>query len=88
MSLIFLPWNRSPPRILKERDGEMEAYMPENPTSGTPTQSSRDTSLIIGLVLAGVVALLILAGSVFLGSDQKGVDVTATQPSTESPVTD
>ena len=62
--------------------------MPENPTSRNPTHSSRDTSLIIGLVLAGVVALLILAGSVFLGSDQKGVDVTATQPSTESPVTD
>jgi hypothetical protein len=66
----------------------MEAYMPENPTSRNPTQSSRDTPLIVGLVLAGVVALLILAGSVFVGSDQKGVDVTATQPSTESPVPD
>ena len=62
--------------------------MPENPTSRQPPQTSRDTSLIIGLVLAGVVALLILAGSVFVGSDQKGVDVTATQPSTSSPKPD
>jgi flagellar basal body-associated protein FliL len=62
--------------------------MPENPTSRQPPQTSRDTSLIIGLVLAGVVALLILAGSVFVGSDQKGVDVTATQPSTSSPTPD
>ena len=62
--------------------------MPENPTGRNPTQSSRDTTLVIGLVLAGAVALLILAGSVFVGSDQKSVDVTATQPSTESPATD
>ena len=62
--------------------------MPENPTSRQPPQTSRDTSLIIGLVLAGVVALLILACSVFVGSDQKGVDVTATQPSTSSPTPD
>ena len=62
--------------------------MPENPTSRQPPQTSRDTSLIIGLVLAGVVALLILAGSVFVGSDQKGVDVTATQPGTSSPTPD
>ena len=62
--------------------------MPENPTSRQPPQTSRDTSLIIGLVLSGVVALLILAGSVFVGSDQKGVDVTATQPSTSSPTPD
>ena len=62
--------------------------MPENPTSRQPPQTSRDTSLIIGFVLAGVVALLILAGSVFVGSDQKGVDVTATQPSTSSPTPD
>jgi hypothetical protein len=40
----------------------------------------------IGLVLAGVVAVLILAGSVFLKADQSG-DVTSTQPTTESPTT-
>jgi hypothetical protein len=66
----------------------MEAQMPENPTDRHPTQSSRDMALVIGLVLAGVVALVILAGSVFVGSDQKNVDVTATQPSTQSPITE
>jgi hypothetical protein len=50
----------------------------------TPTK--RDNTLTIGLVLAGVVAVLILAGSVFFKADQSG-DVTSTQPTTESPTT-
>jgi hypothetical protein len=51
------------------------------------TSTSRETgnALTIGLVLAGIVAVLILVGSVFFQSDQKGVDVTINQPSTESP---
>ena len=53
------------------------------------TSTNRETgnALTIGLVLAGIVAVLILVGSVFLQPDQKGVDVTANQPSTESPTT-
>jgi hypothetical protein len=51
------------------------------------TSTSRETgnALTIGLVLAGIVAVLILVGSVLFQSDQKGVDVTVNQPSTESP---
>ena len=52
------------------------------------TSTSRETgnALTIGLVLAGIVAVLILVGSVLFQSDQKGVDVTVNQPSTESPI--
>ena len=52
------------------------------------TSISRETgnALTIGLVLAGIVAVLILVGSVLFQSDQKGVDVTVNQPSTESPI--
>ena len=53
------------------------------------TPSSRETgnALTIGIVLAGIVAALILVGSFFFQSDQKGVDVTINQPSTELPTT-
>ena len=53
------------------------------------TPSSRETgnALTIGIVLAGIVAALILVGSFFFQSDQKGVDVTINQPSTKSPTT-
>ena len=52
-------------------------------------RSNRETgnAMTIGIVLAGIVAALILVGSVFFQSDQKGVDVTVNQPSTESPTT-
>ena len=52
-------------------------------------RSNRETgnALTIGIVLAGIVAALILVGSVFFQSDQKGVDVTVNQPSTKSPTT-
>ena len=52
-------------------------------------RSNRETgnALTIGIVLAGIVAALILVGSVFFQSDQKSVDVTVNQPSTESPTT-
>jgi hypothetical protein len=51
-------------------------------------RSNRETgnALTIGIVLAGIVAAL-MVGSVFFQSDQKGVDVTVNQPSTESPTT-
>jgi len=54
--------------------------MPNAPTN-------TDNALTIGLVLAGVIAILILVGSVFFKADHKSVDVTATQPTTQSPTT-
>ena len=69
--------------------------MPDKPSPETPvssdtqkSQSDRVTALTIGLVLAGVVAFLVLAGATFFNSDEKKVDVTANPPSTEAPVTD
>ena len=52
----------------------------------TSTRRETGNALTIGLVLAGIVAVLILVGSVIFQSDQKGVDVTVNQPSTESPI--
>ena len=51
----------------------------------TSTRRETGNALTIGLVLAGIVAVLILVGSVLFQSDQKGVDVTVNQPSTELP---
>jgi hypothetical protein len=51
----------------------------------TSTRRETGNALTMGLVLAGIVAVLILVGSVIFQSDQKGVDVTVNQPSTESP---
>ena len=51
-----------------------------------PTNRETGNAMTIGIV-AGIVAALILVGSVFFQSDQKGVDVTVNQPSTESPTT-
>ena len=52
-----------------------------------PSTRATGNALTVGIVLAGIVAALIVAGSVFLQSDQKGVDVTVNQPSTKSPTT-
>ena len=66
--------------------------MPDKPSTDGPvsrdTQKSQTDPLTIGLVLAGVVAVLILAGATFFNSDEKKVDVTTNPPSTEAPVTD
>ena len=66
--------------------------MPDKPSRERPvgrdTQKSQTDPLTIGLVLAGVVAVLILAGATFFNSDEKKVDVTTNPPSTEAPVTD
>ena len=48
-----------------------------------PSNRETGNAMTIGIVLAGIVAALILAGSFFFQSDQKGVDVTVNQPSTE-----
>ena len=61
---------------------------PERPVSRDTQKSQSDSALTIGLVLAGVVAFLVLAGATFFNSDEKKVDVTANPPSTEAPVTD
>ena len=47
------------------------------------TNRETGNALTIGIVLAGIVAVLILVGSVFLQSDQKGLDVSVNQPSTK-----
>ena len=49
-------------------------------------RKASDNALTIGLVLAGLVAVLVLIGSSVFDAGQKG-DVTATQPSTQSPTT-
>ena len=54
----------------------------------TSAQNQTDNNLVTGLVLAGVVAFLILAGAMFFNSDEKSADATPTPPSTESPVPD
>ena len=59
--------------------------MPDTSTSRATGRRHSEITLTVSLVLAGVVAILILVGSVFFQSDQKGVDVTANKPSTESP---
>jgi hypothetical protein len=61
---------------------------PERPVSSDTQKSQSDSALTIGLVLAGVVAFLVLAGATFFNSDEKKVDVTTNPPSTEAPVTD
>ena len=61
--------------------------MPDAPISRDTGRRHSDITLTVSLVLAGVVAILILVGSIFYSSDQKGVDVTANQPSTESATT-
>ena len=60
--------------------------MPNGPTSRETDGKGPDGILSIGLVLAAVVATFILFGPVLFKSDQKSVDVAATQPSTESSI--
>ena len=59
---------------------------PHKPLSADTPKNPTDNNLVIGLVLAGVVAFLILAGAMFFNSDEKSADATPTPPSTESPV--
>ena len=59
--------------------------MPDTSTKKDIARKASDNALTIGLVLAGLVAVIVLGSSVF-DAGQKG-DVTATQPSTQSPTT-
>ena len=56
---------------------------PHKPLSADTPKNPTDNYLVIGLVLAGVVAFLILAGAMFFNSDEKSADATPTPPSTE-----
>ena len=53
--------------------------MPDTSTSRATGRRHNDIALTVSLVLAGLVAILILVGSIFYSSDQKGVYVTANQ---------
>jgi hypothetical protein len=61
--------------------------MPDKPSPDRPV-SKTDNALMIGLVLTGVVAVLILVGATVFSSDKKSADATTTPPSTETPVPD
>ena len=51
---------------------------PHKPLSADTPKNPTDNNLVIGLVLAGVVAFLILAGAMFFNSDEKSADATPT----------
>ena len=57
--------------------------MPDAPISRDTGRRHSDITLTVSLVLAGVVAILILVGSVFFTPSQKDVDMTTNQTSTE-----
>ena len=54
--------------------------MPNRPTSRVIRRKDTGDAVTIGLVLAAVVATFVLFGPVLLKSDQKSMDVVATQP--------
>ena len=68
--------------------------MPDRPTSPDRAASTgsregqTNNRVLAGIAFAAVIAVLLLFGSTFFNSDQKGVDVTATQPTTTSPTPD
>ena len=67
-------------------DGVWRLTMPDTSTKKDIARKASDNALTIGLVLAGLVAVLVLIGSSVFDAGQKG-DVTATQPSTQSQTT-
>ena len=77
--------NSQPSRLCSISDGGMEFGMPNGPTSRETSRKDTGDAVTIGLVLAAVVATFVLFGPVLLKSDQKSVDVVATQP-TDSPI--
>ena len=66
-------------------DGGMEFDVPNGPTSREISRKDTGDAVTIGLVLAAVVATFVLFGPILLKSDQKSMDVVATQP-TDSPI--
>ena len=59
--------------------------MPDTSTKKDIARKASDNALTIGLVLAGLVAVLVLIGSSVFDAGQKG-DVTATQPARTRPM--
>ena len=77
--------NSQASRLFSVLDGGMEFDTPNGPISREISRKDTGDAVTIGLVLAAVVATLVLFGPVLLKSDQKSMDVVATQP-TDSPV--
>ena len=77
--------NSQASRLFSISDGGMEFDMPNGPTSREISRKDTGDAVTIGLVLAAVVATFVLFGPVLLKSDQKSMDVVATQP-TDSPI--
>ena len=66
-------------------DGGMEAIMPDRPIARVNPEARTDNSVLIGIALAVVIALLLLFGATMFKSDDNGADVNVTQPSTQAP---
>ncbi len=77
--------NSQASRLFSVLDGGMEFDMPNGPTSREISRKDTGDAVTIGLVLAAVVATFVLFGPILLKSDQKSMDVVATQP-TDSPI--
>ena len=78
-------WNSQASRLVSISDGGMEFDMPNGPISREISRKDTGDAVTIGLVLAAVAATLVLFGPVLLKSEQKSMDVVATQP-TDSPI--
>ena len=77
--------NSQASRLFSISDGGMEFDMPNCPTNRETSRKDTGDAVTIGLVLAAVVATFVLFGPVLVKSDQKSMDVVATQP-TDSPI--
>ena len=61
---------------------------PDRPVSTGAHEGQTDNTVLAGIALVTALAILLLIGSAFFIPDQKSVDVSATQSTTESPTTD
>ena len=77
--------NSQKSRLFSISRGGMEFDVPYCPTNRETSRKDTGDAVTLGLVLAAVVATFVLFGPVLLKSDQKTVDVVATQP-TNSPI--
>jgi hypothetical protein len=63
----------------------MEAIMPDRPIARVNPEARTDDSVLIGIALAAVIALLLLFGATMFNSGDNGADVNVAQPSTQAP---
>ena len=69
-------------------DGAWRLFMPDRPLSRDFREGpTTNNSLVVGFVLAVMIALFLLFGPRMLNSGEKSVEVSKTQPSIESPAT-